>query len=138
MPGVRDLAVGLVLAALAVGLLAHLVTAYDEAASPYHVVARAGLVALTAGAAGAFLLPRPGTAGRVALAGAVVMVLAWPIGLLADPSAFVGAGPKSPETAGDARLLGAVLAGALALLGGWLGRRWRRWRSGAGEGGEHG
>lgn len=128
MPGVRDLAVGLLLAALAVGLLAHLVTSYDEAASPYHVVARAGLVALAAGAAGAFLLPRPGTAGRVALAGAVAMVLAWPIGLLADPAAFVGAGPKSPGTTGDARLLGAALTGGLALLGGWLVSRWWRWR----------
>jgi hypothetical protein len=67
-------AAGVGSAALGVGLAAHLGVTGGDAASPYHLAARGGLVALVLGAATAFLLPRPGPGGRLALAGGVVLV----------------------------------------------------------------
>lgn len=129
MSGARDLAVGLVLAALGVGMLAWL--AADLAAGEAGLVAavaRTGSGLFWLSLAVVVLVERAGPAALVATVASVVLVLlSLALGLLLTPQDFTGTTSKAPDTPREARTLGVVLGVALLVGSAWLWRRWRRW-----------
>lgn len=125
----KDLLLGLLLLALALAMLGWLVAdlAADRPVGGLMVAARVASVAFWLGLSVAALSDTRGLIGVVVAGGAVVLLLvAMAAGLLLTPDDFVGTTSKGPTTPEAARLLGAVLTGALVVGGVWAWRKLRR------------
>ncbi|WP_395657715.1 hypothetical protein [Nocardioides sp.] len=124
-----DLLWGTGLLLLAVVLIVQLVAGDGDGA--FQVVARVFRLVLVLALAVLFLTTRDLAALAVGAASVVLMVLTWTVGLLVAPEQFVGTGPKAPDDPAEARALGLVLTALLAVVAGFVLRRWWRVRSAA-------
>lgn len=125
----KDLLLGLLLLALALAMLGWLVAdlAADRPVGGFMGVARVASVAFWLGLGWLAVSDTRGLIGVVVAGCAVVLLLvAMAAGLLLTPDDFVGTTSKGPTTPEAARLLGAVLTGALVLGGVWAWRKLRR------------
>ena len=131
-----DLLWGTALLLVAAVLVVQLVV--SDAGGGFQVAARVLRLVLVLALAVLFLTARDLAALAVGAAAVALMVLVWTVGLLVAPEQFVGTGPKAPDDPEEARAIGLVLTALLALVAGFVLRRWWRVRASAGEGGENG
>jgi len=135
-PGSRsrsDLWLGLLLLAVAAWLGWDLVAGLasgDPDHRSFLLVARVARWVLAVAFAWLLLTERHDLAAlAVAGAAVVTVVLALTVGLLVDPEQFVAPDrPKAPDDVDEARALGLLLTGILAVAAGGVLRRWWRWR----------
>lgn len=142
-PGARsrgDVWLGVALVGLALVLGWQLVAGV-AGADPDHrsflLVARIGRLVLVAAFAWLFLTDRHDLAALAVAAAAVLVVLVTlGVGLLVDPALFVDPDrPKAPDDVDEARVLGLLVTGLMALVAGTVLWRWWRSRRALGESG---
>ena len=131
-----DLLWGTALVLLATVLVVQLVV--SDAGGGFQVAARVLRLVLVLALAVLFLTTRDLAALAVGAAAVVLMVLVWTVGLLVAPEQFVGTGPKAPDDPDEARAIGWVLTALLAVVAGFVLRRWWQARGSLPEGGEEG
>lgn len=122
-----DVLWGTALLVLAAVLLVQLVV--SDAVGGFQVAARVCRLVLVLGLAALFLTTRDLAALAVGALAVGLMVLVWTVGLLVAPEQFVGTGAKAPESPDEARALGLLLTGTLAVTAALVVRRWWQARS---------